>query len=182
MRTVTYMFTQSLDGYIADGQGSVSWLAGAPNIDYGFAEFYDEIQTVLLGRRTYEQILDRGDFFPYADRETLVFSSNDKLRRAADRVCIVTDDPLKTVARLKLGEGGTIWLGGGAHLAGSLFVAGLLDELRVFTQPIVLGSGLSFFADVGAMRKPLELTHTKCWPAGVLEARYSVAKQWRSDV
>jgi dihydrofolate reductase len=124
-----------------------------------------------------------GDFFPYGDRETLVFSSDGGLKQAAESVQIETGDALKTLARLKLDEGGIIWLGGGSHLAGNCFAAGLIDELRIFIQPIILGGGLPFFtAEAPMPHKLLVWTYSHSWPGGILETRYQVPKVWRSDI
>jgi len=174
----------SLDGYIADAQGGVEWMTGAPNIDYGFKEFYDQVGTIILGARTYEHMLKMGDFFPYPDREVIVVSSNDKLKKAAECVQLSQEDPAKTLARLQLGpeEDGLIWVGGGGELAGSMFAAGLIDELRVFIQPIILGEGTKALVFDQNISRALELEFSKEHPAGIVELRYQVPKRWRSDV
>jgi len=182
MRRSIYYFTTSLDGYIADAQGGTSWLAGDPATDYGYEDFYQSVETILLGRRTYEQMLEMGDFFPYADKEVIVFSSNPHLKSAAECVQITQADPAQVLARLQLGEGGDIWIGGGAKLAGSLLKAGLIDELHVFIQPILLGSGLPFFGDAESALRPLEWTHSQDWPGGITELRYKLPKRWRADI
>jgi len=184
MRKSIYYFTMSLDGYIADAQGSVDWMTGAPNIDYGFKEFYDQVGTILLGSKTYEHMLKMGDFFPYPDREVIVFTSNDKLRLAGENVQLSQESATKMLARLQLGaeDGGLIWIGGGGNLAGSLFEAGLIDELRVFVQPIVLGSGTKALIGDKSLARSLELTLAKEHPADLVELRYHVPKRWRSDL
>lgn len=183
MRKSVYYFTMSLDGYIADEKGSIDWMSGAPNVDYGFQEFYDEVGTILLGARTYEHMLKMGDFFPYPDCEVIVCSSNDKLKLAAESVKLSSEDPVKTLARLQLGDGeGLIWIGGGGNLAGSLFAAGLIDELRVFIQPVILGAGTKALISDGGAARSLELQSSKEWPMGIMELRYAVPKRWRSDI
>jgi len=184
MRKSIYYFTMSLDGYIADSNGSVDWMTGAPNIDYGFQDFYNEVGTVLLGSTTYRYMLEMGDFFPYPDRDVIVFSSNDKLKLAADSVQLSQDDPTKVLARLQLEDEdkGYIWVGGGGTLAASLFEAGLIDELRVFIQPVILGSGTKALCKDVLTSRALELLSTKEWPAGIVELRYLVPKRWRSDL
>ena len=184
MRKSIYYFTMSLDGYITDKNGSVDWMTGAPNIDYGFKDFYDEVGTILLGRSTYEHMLKMGDFFPYPDREIIVFSANDKLRLAAENVQLTQGDPAKVLARLQLGaeDEGCIWIGGGGKLAGSLFEAGLIDELRVFIQPIVLGDGTKALISEKDITRALEFQSSKDWDAGIMELRYIVPKRWRSDI
>jgi len=184
MRKSIYYFTMSLDGYIADVQGSVDWMTGAPNIDYGFKEFYDQVGTILLGSNTYQHMLKMGDFFPYPDREVIVCTCNDKLRLAGENVQLSQESAAKTLARLQLGteDDGLIWIGGGGNLAGSLFEAGLIDELRVFIQPIVLGSGTRALISDKNLARALELLSSKEHPAGLIELRYAVPKRWRSDL
>jgi len=180
MREVIYYLTQSLDGFIADVDGGVGWLSGVPNEDYGYEEFYHGIETILLGSRTYEQIVGFGGAFPYPDKEVIVFTQRD-LEPAEENVIIDRGDAVKTVARLKMREGGPIWLGGGAGLATTLLDAGLVDRLRIFIQPIVLGNGIGT-VDVLARYKTLVLESTKEWPGGIVELNYTLVKPWRSDV
>ena len=184
MRKSVYYYTQSVDGFIADAQGGTEWMTGAPNVDYGFQEFYNEVGTIMLGARTYEQMLKMGDFFPYPDKEVIVVSSNDKLRLAADCVRLSSEDPEKTLARLQLGDesDGLIWIGGGGILAGSLLEAGLIDELRVFVQPIILGLGTKALASSNNIARALELRYSKDHPAGIMELCFDVPKRWRSDL
>ncbi|WP_269848941.1 dihydrofolate reductase family protein [Methanosarcina horonobensis] len=66
----------SLDGYIARKDGSIDWLIEYENnseTDYGYSEFYASIGTVLMGRKTYEQVLGFGDW-PYGEKKTYVFT------------------------------------------------------------------------------------------------------------
>jgi len=174
----------SLDGYIADEQGGVDWMTGAPNVDYGFKEFYDEVGTILLGSNTYKFMLQMGDFFPYTDREVIVFSQNDKLKIAAENVKLSQGSAAKELARLQLGgeKGGLIWIGGGGNLAGKLFEAGLIDELRIFIQPVILGKGTKALVGDKAIARALELVQAKEHEAGLVELRYNVPKKWRSDL
>jgi len=185
MREVIYYCTVSLDGYLADAKGSTDWMHGAPNEDYGFAEFYRGVSALLLGRGTYEQMLETGDFFPYKDKPVYVFSSNDQLKRAADNVRIVSDtSPEVFVARLKLqdSDAGPLWLGGGARLATTLFTAGLIDEIQLHIQPLILGDGLSFLGASGMPRQALDLQECSQKPGGFIKLRYRTVKSWRSDI
>ncbi|MCL2881431.1 MAG: dihydrofolate reductase family protein [Coriobacteriia bacterium] len=185
MREVIYYATMSLDGYLADAQGSTAWMHGAANEDYGFAEFYRGVSGLLLGRKTYEQMLDTGDFFPYADKSVSVFSSNTNLKRAAENVEIISDTaPEVFVARLKLqdADAGPLWLGGGAQLASTLLAAGLVDELQLFVQPILLGAGLPLARGPELRKQGLELQECMKKPGGFVKLRYRTVKSWRSDI
>jgi len=180
MREVIYYLTQSLDGFIADVDGGVRWLAGVPNEDYGYEEFYHSIDTILFGSHTYEQICGFEGGFPYPDKEVYVFTKRG-LEATDENVVIDHEDAVKTVARLKVAEGGPIWLGGGAELATTLLNAGLVDRLRIFIQPILLGNGIGV-VDVLERYKTLVLEHSKEWPGGIMELNYTLVKPWRSDV
>jgi len=180
MREVIYYLTQSVDGFIADVEGGVGWMSGAPNEDYGYEEFYHHIDTILFGSKTYEHILGIGGGFPYVDKEVVVFSKRD-FEPIEDNVMIERGDAPAVVARLKLAEGGPIWLGGGAELATTLLNAGLVDRLRIFIQPILLGNGIGL-TDVLERYKTLELVRSKQWEGGIMELEYTVLRPWRSDV
>ncbi|MCL2491411.1 MAG: dihydrofolate reductase family protein [Coriobacteriia bacterium] len=180
MREVVYYLTQSVDGFIADVDGKVGWMSGSPNEDYGYEKFYHSVGTILLGSHTYEHILGIEGNFPYPDKEVVVYSHRD-LEAVEPNILIERGDAAESVARLKLKEGGSIWLGGGAELATSLLDAGLVDRIRVFLQPILLGNGIGL-TDVLQRYKTLELTHTKEWIGGIVELEYTIVKPWRSDV
>lgn len=181
MRSVILYVTMSADGFIADSHGGVGWLSGAAGEDYGYGEFYDSIGAVLLGRTTYEQILGFGGDFPYPEKPVYVFTRDSATRVAAPNVTIVSDPAEEFVARLKLESGAPIWLGGGTALTTSLWNAGLVDELRLFVQPTILGDGLPLLA-ADHRRRGLELVTAKPWPADLVELHYRVVGEWRGDV
>ena len=74
MRRIILNIACSLDGYIAREDGSIDWLP-TDGGDFGMKKFMDSVDTVLLGRTTYEQILMFDCDYPYADKKTYVFSS-----------------------------------------------------------------------------------------------------------
>jgi dihydrofolate reductase len=180
VREVIYYLTQSVDGFIADVDGGVGWMSGAPNEDYGYEEFYHGVGTILFGSKTYEHILGIGGGFPYPDKEVIVFSKRE-LEAVEENVTIEKGNAAEVVARLKIAEGGPIWLGGGAELATTLLNAGLVDRLRIFIQPILLGNGIGT-VDVLERYKTLQLERSKQWDGGIMELEYTVLKPWRSDV
>jgi dihydrofolate reductase len=172
MRPLILYITASLDGLIAEPGGDMSWLdaASAADTDFGYADFYASIETMLMGGATYEFLLREAEVFPHADREVFVFTSRD-LPVAAKSVTLVHDDAATFVRGLKQLDGGPIWLVGGGKLNNSLLAAGLIDELRLFVQPVVLGSGVSLFAEPSCRAK-LALESTREWPLGIVELRY----------
>src|SRR3712207_517414 len=71
MPEVKLFIATSLDGFIADRDGGVDWLFA--DGDYGYAAFFDSIETLIMGRRTYEQVLGFGEW-PYGEKPTYVFT------------------------------------------------------------------------------------------------------------
>jgi dihydrofolate reductase len=72
MRKVKLFIASSLDGYIAREDGSIDWLY--TDGDYGYMQFYNSVNTVLMGRKTYDQTLGFGIEYPYKDKKNYVFS------------------------------------------------------------------------------------------------------------
>ncbi|MDR3687511.1 MAG: dihydrofolate reductase family protein [Coriobacteriia bacterium] len=176
MRPVILYITASLDGFIAEPGGGMGWLDGASSADtdFGYAEFYASIDTMLMGSATYEFLLREADPFPHANREVFVFVSRD-LPLAAESVALVRADAAEFVRNVKAREGGTIWLVGGGKLNSSLLDAGLIDEIQLFVQPVVLGGGVPLFASPNTGAR-LTLETTLQWPLGVVELRYRLAE------
>jgi dihydrofolate reductase len=172
-RPVILYATASLDGFIAGAGGSMHWLdaANSEATDFGYSEFYATIDTMLMGSATYEFVLGAADPFPHADRQVFVFTSRE-LPRPADSVTLVHEDAVSFTRRLKDTSGEAIWLVGGGKLNATMLEAALIDEIRLFVQPVLLGEGIGLFD--GKASAPLSLTHTARWPAGVVELRFGV--------
>ena len=175
MRPVVCFITASVDGFIAEPGGGMGWLdvASHAETDFGYAQFYASIDTMLMGGATYEFLLGAAEGFPHADREVFVFTQRD-LPAAAPSVTLVAADAATFTARLRETEGGRIWLVGGGQINAALLGADLIDELRLFVQPVLLGDGVPLFAAPGA-RLNLALDSVTEWPRGVVELRYQRA-------
>jgi dihydrofolate reductase len=171
MRKVRFNVAASLDGYIADPGGGYDWIPHDPAVD--FAALFAGVDTVLLGRRSYE--IARGEpATPWpADARVYVFS------RTLDpgdhpEVTVVGDDAAETVAALRAEPGtGDIWLFGGGRLFGSLLAAGQVDVVEVTLVPVLLGGGVPLLPP-GAPRTALALTHSRVYPSGMLAVHYEV--------
>jgi dihydrofolate reductase len=144
MRKIILYAAQSLDGFIASPDGSVDWLF--TDQDYGYEAFLERIDTTLIGRKTYEQILTFGPF-PYAGKENTVFTSQPE-RPAHPDVHFTAEAPENVAKRLLEKPGKDIWLVGGAQLNTALLEAGLVHELILAIHPILLGSGVPLLHQV----------------------------------
>lgn len=172
MRPVRYNIAASLDGYIAGPNGEFDWIPMDSDID--FDALFRNVDTVLLGRRTYE-LVSRDDAAPAWPKGSRVFVFSRTLR-AADHpdVTIVAEDAAGVVAALRAEvSGGDIWLFGGGALFGSLLAAGQVDRVEVTVIPILLGGGI-LMLPAGSVRAPLALLQTEQFASGQVSLRYAV--------
>ncbi|HSR67405.1 MAG TPA: dihydrofolate reductase family protein [Acidobacteriota bacterium] len=172
MRTVKYFVAMSLDAYLADPEGGVDWLFG--DQDYGMTEFYSTVDTVLLGRKTYEFGLSHG-MRKYKGMDNYVFSSTLDPQDYPE-VTVTSEHPAQAVGRLKEEDGKAIWLVGGGQLAQPLFRAGLIDEVSVAVHPILLGRGIPLLPDSDRHIR-LHLQDITRYDTGLVTLSYSVTRR-----
>lgn len=156
----------SLDGYIAGTDYDLSWLFG--NEDYGYDSFLESVDTLLIGKKTYLDILGFGEF-PYKSKRNFVFTSDISFP-GNEFVKIINSDPADFAGRLKMEDGKDIWLVGGSVLNSTLLNANLIDEMFLFYHPVILGGGIPLFAP------PVNLSwyktsDTKTYPDGLILVR-----------
>jgi len=161
----------SLDGFIADRLDGTSWMIGDPG--YDSKPFFASIDTVFVGRRSYEVML-RHRTRSYPGLRTYVFS---RTLRAADypEVTMLGENGLATVAELRAASGKDIWLCGGGDLFRSLLDANLVDTIELGVSPILLCQGRSFLPSP-ARSHHLRLTHQESVPSGLLVLHYDVER------
>lgn len=171
MLEIVYYVASSLDGYIATSDGGLEWLAPfeAADEDYGYAEFYASVEAVLLGGRTYEQVLDFGEW-PYPGKPVRVFSSR-ALEVAGPDTVVASASPSRVASELEARGIRRAWLVGGGTLAASFRAAGLITEYIVSTIPVILGSGIPLFGAPGPQQR-LRLVETTSYPDGLVQSRY----------
>ena len=169
-KTILYV-AMSLDGYIADQNGGVSWLMGDgsdPESLGTYPAFYDSIDTILLGYTTYHQIITvlSPDKWVYEGKRCYVLTS--KAVASHDDIVFTSEEIVALVETLKAEKGKDIWVCGGAALAQNMITKDLIDEYRISIVPVLLGGGMSLF---GTTRKELKLcTSSQC--NGITELRY----------
>lgn len=161
----------SLDACIADDAGSVDWLEpfNDPANDFGYKAFYERVDVIVMGRKTYDFAADQPEW-PYKDKRVIVVTSRDlgELPEGAE-----THYPDYDALRAELvGKDGLgVWIMGGGITMRSALGAGMLDELRLFVMPVILGGGAKVFADGPA--SGAVLTDMITWPGGVAELVYT---------
>ena len=186
-RLVACTMGVSLDGFVADAEGSIGW--GAPD-DEVFASAVEEVRCVgvyLLGRRLYETMTYWEDVDPATEPDPLrrecaalwqalpkvVFSRT--LTSVRGRARLATGNVVEEVerARAEPGEGDVAI--GGPTLMAQAAAAGLVDEYRLRVHPVLLGGGLPLFP-LDGRRVDLELRSSRTFASGVVFSRYRVVR------
>jgi dihydrofolate reductase len=168
---LVYYVAASVDGFIATPDGGLDWLAPfeASGEDYGYAAFYDSIDAVLLGSRTFQQALTFGAW-PYAGKPAWVFSKR-VLPSPREDVTVTDRSPREVMCELEASGVRRAWLVGGGALAGSFRAAGLVTTYIVSVIPVILGSGVPMFGGSGPGER-LRLVDTKTYPDGVVQSHF----------
>jgi len=168
----------SLDGFIARSNGDLDWLTGAESApteqDYGYREFMDTVDTIVLGRNTFELVLTF-DTWPYGGKKVVVLSSRTPAipPHLVDSVEWLSLPPQRLVERLAAQGATHLYVDGGKTVQGFLN-AGLIDELVITRVPILIGTGIPLF---GPLDHDVRLTHiaTQQFENGFVQSRYRVA-------
>ncbi len=167
MRKIKLFIASSLDGYIASEDGGIDWLP--KNTDSGYDEFYKTIDTVLMGKKTYQQVLTFGAY-PYEGKNSYIFTRNSDQNK--DENVEFVSEIEEFVKELVSSSGKDVWLVGGAEIFSYFFNRGFVDEIIVSVIPIVLGKGIPLFKNIQKNTK-LELIKTKEYDE-LIELHYKV--------
>ena len=173
MRKVTFGGANSLDNYIARTNHAVDWLMWGDEAAAVMADYWKTIDTILMGRKTYEVALRSGHGGgAYPGIKTYVFSRTLK-EGSANGVTIVAQDAADFVRQLKQQDGKDICLMGGGELARSLFEADLIDEIGLNIHPLLLGTGIPLFYPM-SRQIDLELQECRTFKNGCVSVSYRV--------
>ena len=170
MRKVILGVAVSLDGFIEGPNGEYDWCL--TDQDYGFSDFFKRVDTIFVGRKTYEMSLgmEGGDAGFPKFKEYIFSTTLDKVKEGAT---LIKDNIKNELEKIKKYKGKDIWLFGGAGLTTSLMNLGLVDELSLAVHPILLGSGKPLFKNIKD-RINLTLLDTKTYSTGLVSLTYSL--------
>ena len=165
MRKIILFIATSLDGFISGQNDEIDWLFH--DQDYGYKAFYNSIDTVIMGRKTYDISL-KLEKEPFKENKIIVFSKKKNVE--------YIQTPIQFVKEIKKQKGKDIWLVGGSEIVSILLNNNLIDEMRIFIHPLILGKGKELFKDIKNKIK-LELVQTKHYDSGLVEVSYIVKYQ-----
>ena len=173
MRKLSLFIATSLDGYIAKSNNDLSFLklVEKEGEDYGYADFTATIDTLIIGRKTYDYVLKEIDSSHYDNGQRDVYIITRTERPSIGRTTFYTGNLAELVKQLKSESGKNIYCDGGAEVINELLNNDLIDEFIISIVPILLGNGTRLFKD-GRPEQQLELLNTKTFDTGLTQLNY----------
>lgn len=164
-RIVGYI-ASSLDGFIATADENLDWLTQQPDLDLGehdYHHFIDTIQTVVMGRATYDWVARFPGAWEYAGKRVIVVTS---------RPIENPKGPLETrsdidalIAELRGLDDGNVWMLGGGKLQMTFMERGALDEIEIYVISEIIGGGIPLFPATGLRASPRLISAKQLGPS-----------------
>lgn len=170
-KIIAYLAT-SADGFIARPDGDVSWLdRPRPPDEYGLPAFLRSIDTVIMGRGTFEEGQKIGGTLVEGKRNIVLSRSMPSY--SIPGATVENTPPLELANRLREEKGSNVWLMGGADVFSSFISAGALDELIIHIVPVLIGAGMPLL-DATPRQVELKLRSTRRFADGVVRVHYDI--------
>ncbi|HEV8038188.1 MAG TPA: dihydrofolate reductase family protein [Bryobacteraceae bacterium] len=177
-RKIIVSIATSADGFIARADGSFDWLdRPSPKGNYGMEAFWASIDTILWGRKTYDQALTmRGGISGFGPKVKNYVFTHRPPKSPAEGVEFVNEPIAPFAKRLRKQPGKDIWIMGGGGVVASFLDAGQIDEFSIHVIPILIGEGIPLIAP-GKRTVPLRLLSTRRYSDGGVHLNYSVVSR-----
>lgn len=165
----------SVDGFLARPNGKLDFLDAAGSESHGYEEFIATVDTIVMGRKTFEIVMGF-ETWPYGERRVVILSSQPIDLSAASarggRVDRMSGPPANIVSRLSAEGARHVYVDGGITIQDFLR-AGLIQRLVINRVPVLIGSGIPLF---GALPQDVSLRHvaTKAFRGGLVQSEYEV--------
>lgn len=168
----------SLDGYIAKPNDDLSFLklVEKEGEDYGYAEFTKTIDTIILGRKTYDWVVREIGSSHYDNGERNVYVITRTARPGVGKTTFYSGDLTELVQKLKSENGKNIYCDGGAEIINELMRSDLIDEFIISIIPVLVGNGTRLFKD-NRPEQNLELVNVKSFDTGLTQLHYKRKKE-----
>lgn len=161
----------SLDGFIAKPNDNLDFLniVRKEGEDYGYYDFVSTVDTVIVGRKTYDWVVGQGYEFPHADKETYIITRQERPKQG--NLTFYNGDLKELVTGLKARNGENIFCDGGSETLNQLLSEKLFDELIISIIPVLVGNGTRLFKD-GRPEQELELVSSGNYDTGLVRLHY----------
>jgi dihydrofolate reductase len=169
-RRIRYQVAVTLDGFIADPNGGFDWIPTDPEVD--FTALFEQFDTFLMGRGTYETMVNQQGSGAIPGKKVIVFSKSLKQKDHPD-VMVVAEASKEFLDRLKNEARQDIWLFGGGALFRSLLEIKAVDTIELAIMPVLLGAGIPFLPS-SAVETKLRLTKHEVSKIGRMSLSYDI--------
>ncbi len=179
MRKIKLYIATSIDGYIADINGELDWLSNysiTPELNYGYDEFFNSVDSVIMGGRTYRDILNMDVIYPYKDKTSYIVTRNKDSQTSIENVQFLSENIIEAIRSLKGQQGKDIWLVGGGEIISILLDNNLVDEMIITYIPKILGDGIPLFPKM-KIESNWKLLNSQSYCNGVLSVEYQMIAQ-----
>jgi len=170
-RKVILYISCSLDGYISAENDDLSFLSKVQKEgeDYGYSDFVESIDAVIVGRKTFDWVINQGYEYPHLDKELYVVfrSKNGK----EGNINYYSGELTDLINTLKSKRGKNIYCDGGSEIVQLLLRNNLIDELILSIIPVMLGAGTPLFKE-GRPERDLSLISSKSFDTGLTQLHY----------
>jgi dihydrofolate reductase len=172
-RKVILYTATSLDGYIAKSNEDMSFLTRVQKEgqDYGYSKFIETVDTVIMGRKTYDWVMKQIKEFPHSQLDSYIITRTPL--QDIGKTKFYTGSLKELVLTLKKVEGKNIFIDGGAEIVNQLLREKLIDEFYIAIIPILIGDGIRLFKD-GLPEQDLRLISSECFETGLIQLHYGL--------
>jgi len=169
-KKVILYIAMSLDGYIAKPNDDLSFLSIVEKVgeDYGYSELLSQVDTIILGRKTYDWVMQLGEL-PYKDKNVYIITRT--FRPNKGKIVFYSGNLMDLIHNLKIQNQKNILCEGGAEIVNELLRKDLIDELIISIIPILVGKGIRLF-DENRPEQKLKLISVKTFECGLIQLHY----------
>lgn len=164
-REIILYIAASIDGYIAEPNGSIDFLGGGIELveeDTSYQELMEKIDTVVMGRTTYDQVVNElsPEQYPYEEQMSYIITSHPD--ENSEKLIFTSQSTVELIQELNKQDGKAIWIVGGASIIAPLVEAKMIDTYILTTIPKILGKGIPLFNELnGPVNLKVEQVYVK---------------------
>jgi dihydrofolate reductase len=170
-RKLILFIATSLDGFIAKPDDDLRFLSivQKEGEDYGYSDFVDSVDTVIMGRKTYDWVMKQVPVFPHSDKISYIITRTP--RESIGRINFYTGSLKELILKLKSEAGKNIFVDGGAEIVNELLKHQLIDEFIISVIPVMVGDGIRLFKE-GQRQQGLKFVGVKHFDTGLVQMHY----------
>jgi dihydrofolate reductase len=176
MKKLILYIAMSLDGFIAGPDDDLSFLSAVEQEgeDYGYARFCETVDTIIIGRKSYEKVITMCGQYPHSDKQVYVITRTPQ--PSENNIHFFSGDLKELVQQLKATGTKNIYCDGGGEIARLLLHQGLIDEMILSIIPVILTAGTALFAGLSS-KNPLTLIGAESFKSGLVQLHYQLPAQ-----